>query len=197
MDSEQPAWRSFFAKIVLRRVSPEQFRTLVQSFQYKYDRPSSQDLINILFSESRKGAILDLRLPLYTRELFHLGLCDVSDVLDYMLPHAKDEDAKEDVRIYDHAMLEMETIPPSLEATIFQMIITEVNQGLLKIGAQIRAILLSLTAWVLLFPSSSVLGYLISATLNSPLAQELFSESSNKSIHPSLSFVRKLTRARV
>ena len=181
MESEQPSWRILFAKSLFRRVSPEQFRNLVKTFQYKYDTPSSQRLIDILFTESRKSAILDLRLPLYIRELIHLGLCNVADVLDYMLPSSKADSSHEAIRVFEPAMLEMETLRPSLEANIFQMLTTEVIQGILKTGAEIQAVLKSLTAWISLFPGSSVLGCLISAVLNSPLAQELFGHSSNKS----------------
>lgn len=178
MDPEQPSWETLFATSLLKRISPEQFRTLVKTFQFKYDTPSSQRLIGILFSESRKTAISDPRLPLYTRELIHLGLCDAAEILNYMLLSSK---VDKEIQFFDHAMLDMETQPPSLEATILQMLITEVIQGLLKTGAQIQAVLKSLTAWVARFPGSNVLGYLISATLNSPRAQELFSHPSDKS----------------
>lgn len=181
MDSQQPSWETLFATSLLRRISPDQFRTLVKTFQFKYDTPSSQRLIGLLFSESRRTAILDPRLPLYTRELIHLGLCDAADILDYMLPSSKVNLSNEEIQFYDHTMLDIETQPPSIEATILQMLTTEVIQGLLKTGAQIQAALQSLTAWVARFPGSNVLGYLISATLNSPRAQELFSHSSNQS----------------
>lgn len=197
MDSPQPSWDSLFATSLLRRVSPEQFRTLVKTFQWKYDTPSSQRLIDILFSESRKTAIIDPRLPLYTRELLRLALCNAADVLDYMLPSSRVDSSNVEIRFCDHAMLEMETQPPSLEATILQMLIAEVIQGLLKTGAQIQAVLKSLTAWIAQFPGSSVLGYLISATLNSPLAQELFSHSSNQSFPSGLQHDCKLTKPRI
>lgn len=197
MDSDQPSWESLFATSFLRRISPEQFRTFVKTFQWKYDTPSSQRLIDILFSESRKTAIIDPRLPLYTRELLHLSLCNAADILDYMLPSSEVDSSNVQIRFYDHAMLEMETQPPSLEANILQMLIAEVIQGLLKTGAEIQAVLKSLTAWVTQFPGSSVLGYLISATLNSPVAQELFSHSSNKSFSSGLQHYRKLTRPRI
>ena len=181
MDTEQPSWETLFATSLLRRISPDQFRTLVTTFQFRYDTPSGQHLIGILFSESRKTGISDPRLPLYTRELIHLGLCDAAEILNYMLPSSKVDSSNEELQFYDHAMLDMETQPPSLEARILQMLITEVVQGLLKTGAQIQAVLKSLTAWAARFPGSNVLGYLISATLNSPSAQELFSHSSNQS----------------
>lgn len=181
MDPDQPSWATLFATSLLRRISPDQFRTLVKTFQFKYDTPPGQQLIGILFSESRKTAISDPRLPSYTRELIHLGLCDAAEILNYMLLSFKVDSSNEEIPFYDHAMLDMETQPPSLEATILQMLITEVIQGLLKTGAQIQAVLRSLTAWVARFPGSNVLGYLISATLNSPKAQELFTHSSNQS----------------
>lgn len=181
MDSEQPSWQSLFATSLLRRIPPEKFRTLVLTFQSKFDTPSKQRLIDILFRESRKTAIVDPRLQLYTRELLHLGLCDVADILNYMLQSPLADETNQEVNFNDHTLLEMENQPPSQEAMIFQMLITEVIQGFLKTRAQIQAVLKSLTPWVARFPGSSVLGYLISATLNNPLAQELFSHSSNKS----------------
>lgn len=181
MDPEQPSWETLFATSLLRRISPDQFRTLVKTFQFKYDTPSSQRIISILFSESRKTAVFDPRLPSYTRELIHLGLCDAAEILNYMLPSSKGESSDGEIQFYDHAMLDMETHPPSLEATILQMLNAEVIQGLLKTGAQVQAVLKSLTAWVARFPGSNVLGYLLSATLNSPRAQELLSHSSNQS----------------
>jgi hypothetical protein len=187
MDSEQPSWESLFAKSLLKRISPEQFRTFVKSFQSKYDTPSSQRLIDILFSESRKTAIVDPRLPLYTRELIYLGLCDAADVLAYMLPSSEADSSNNKINFRDHSMLEMETHRPSLEATILQMLIIEVNEGLLKTRLQIQAVLNALSSWVAQYPGSSTLGYLISATLNSPLAQEMFSQTSNKSFYHQLS----------
>lgn len=190
MDTEQPSWETFFATSLLRRISPDQFRSFVKTFQFKYDTPSGQHLIGILFGESRKTGISDPRLPLYTRELIHLGLCDAAEILNYMLPSSKVDSSNEELQFYDHAMLDMETQPPSLEARILQMLITEVVQGLLQTGPQIQAVLKSLTEWVARFPGSNVLGYLISATLNSPPAQELFSNSSNQSpLHRSLAFL--------
>ena len=191
MDTEQPSWETLFNTALLRRISPDQFRTLVKTFQFKYDTPSGQQLIGILFSASRKTAISDPRLPLYTRELIHLELCNAAEILNYMLPRSKVDPSNEELQFYDHAMLDMETQPPSLEATILQMLITEVIQGLLKTEAQIHAVLRSLTAWVARFPGSTVLGYLISATLNSPQAPELFSHSSNQSpLNRSLSWLK-------
>lgn len=188
MDSEQPTWETLFSTALLRRISPDQFQTLVKTFQFKYDTPSGQHLIGILFSASRKTAISDPRLPLYTRELIHLGLCNAAEILNYMLPKSKVDASNDELQFYDHSMLDMETQPPSLEATILQMLITEIIQGLLTTEAQIHAVLRSLTAWVARFPGSNVLGYLISATLNSPQAPELFSHSSNQSpLHRSLS----------
>lgn len=181
MDTEQPSWETLFATSLLRRISPDQFRTLVKTFQFKYDTPSGQHLVGILFSASRKTAVSDPRLPLYTRELIHLGLCDAAEILNYMLPRSKVDSSTEEIQFYDHTVLDMETQPPSLEATILQMLITEVIQGLLKTGAQIQAVLRSLIVWVARFPGSNVLGYLISAALNSPQAPELFGHSSNQS----------------
>ncbi len=183
MDSEQPSWESLFAKSLLKRISPEQFQTFVKSFQSKFDTPSGQRLIDILFSESRKTRIVDPRLQLYTRELIHLGLCDAADVLAYMLPSSEADASKNKINFRDHSMLEMETPSPSLEATILQMLIIEINEGLLNTRSQVQAVLNALRSWVAQFPGSSTLGYLIAATLNSPLAQEMFSQSSNKSFY--------------
>ena len=181
MDPEQPSWETLFANSLLKRISPDQFRSLVKTFQFKYNTPSGQRLIGILINESRKTNIRDPRLPSYARELIHLGLCDAAEILNYMLASLNGDSSNEEIQFDDSAMLDMETQTPSLEATILQMLITEIIQGLLKTGPQVQAVLKSLTAWVARFPASNVLAYLISATLNSPRAQELFRHSSNQS----------------
>lgn len=181
MPSQQPSWQEFFNACLRNRLDAEKFRTLVEAFQLKTFMPSGRHLISVLLTEGRKPSLVDPRVPLYARELLHLGSCSAADVLYSMLPPPGADPAKTGVGLYDQTLPEIEgTLKPSMEALILQMLTLQIADGLLKTTGAVQGVLRSLVEWMTRFPSSSALGYLISATLNNPLAQRAIGNSSLK-----------------
>lgn len=181
MQSQQHTWQEFFDACLRNRLDTEKFRSLVETFQWKASTPSGRHLINALLAEGRNPILIDSRVPLYVQELLRLGLCSAADVLSSMLPPGEDLTKTLPVGLYDQTFPETEgTLKPSMESLILQMLTLEIYDGLLKTTEAVQAVLRSLVKWITQFPSSTALGYLVTATLSSPLAQRAIGDSSLK-----------------
>ena len=184
MDSPLSSWGTFFNACLRYRLTPDKFQTLVNAFQFKNSTPSGRQLIRVLLSEGKKSGLEDPRVPLFASELLRMKLCSAADVLASLLPPTSEDSVR------NQALPEMEGIlRPSIEASILQMMTLEVGEGLLKTNEVIRAVLKSLVAWMTRYPSSRALGYLIYATLSSPLAHAAISHPSMKG-HQSSAYKR-------
>ena len=181
MQPQQASWQDFFGACLRNRLDADKFRVLFEAFQLKTSTPSGRHLINVLLAEGRKSLLVDPRVPLYARELLHLGSCSAADVLSSMLPSLGADATKTGVGLYDQTLPEIEgTLKPSLEALILQMLTLQIDDGLLKTTGAVQAVLRSLVEWMTRFSGSSALGYLITATLRSPLAQRAIGDSTLK-----------------
>ena len=183
----QSSWEQFLEACVRKRVSAEQFSLLVKTFQSKRSAPAGKDLVRILLSPKIALASEDPRIPLYVRQLLHLGACNAADVLSCLQPQDQAVDT------YDQNLLEAGNQSTSIEAAIVQMVMTEVIGGLLKNTDEVQAILKALVPIVARYPSSVALGYLVSAILSSPLANATLTQLSTKSALTS-SLCRKMER---
>lgn len=175
MDFQQSSWNTFFNACLRNRLTPEKFQTLVNAFQFKNSAPPGRELIRMLLNEGRKSGLEDPRVPLFASELLHMKLCNAADVLASLLPPTAED------TLPDQTLPEMEGIlRPSIEASILQMMTLQVGEGLLKTSEAIQAVLRSLIAWMTRYPSSRALGYLMYATLSSPLAHTAIRHPSMK-----------------
>lgn len=175
----QPSWESFLDACVKKRVSPEKFSHLVKTFQSNhFVVPIGRDLVTILLSPQSTLATEDPRIPLYIRQLLHLGACNAADVLVAL--RVLDEKDKPDV--YDPNSLEIGNQPVSVEAMVIQMLTTEVIEGLLKASEDVPDVLKSLAPIVMRYPGSAALGYLVAAILSSSVANVSLNQLSTKSI---------------
>lgn len=175
MDLQQASWNTFFNACLRNRLTAEKFQTLVNAFQFKNSTPSGRQLIRVLLNEARKNGLEDPRVPLFASELLHMKLCSAADVLASLLPPTSEDS------LPNQALPEVEGIlRPTIEASILQMITSQVHEGLLKTSEAIQAVLKSLVVWMTRYPSSRALGYLIYATLSSSLAHTAISHPSVK-----------------
>lgn len=184
----QSSWEVFLDACVKKRVPPEKFDNLVKAFQSKHSVPSGRDLVSILLNPKFAAATEDPRIPLYIRQLLHLGACDIADVLASL---RLIEERSGVVDGYDQNILEIGNQPPSTEATIIQILTTEVIEGVLQNAEEVQAILRALVPMVARYPSSTALGFLISAILSSPLANTTLNESSTKSTSILIDFTKE------
>lgn len=175
----QPSWESFLDACVKKRVPPEKFSHLVKTFQSKhFVVPAGRHLVSILLSPQSTLDTGDPRIPLYIRQLLHLGACNAADVLVSL----RLLDEKEKPGVYDPNILEMGNQTVSVEAMVIQMLTTEVIEGLLKATEDVQAILKALVPIITRYPGSAALGYLTAAVLSSSVAGVSFGQLSMKSI---------------
>lgn len=182
MDTQKSPWHNFFNACLQKRIPPDKFRMLVKAFQSKNATPPGRQLVHALLAEGRETTFVDPRLPLYTRELLQLKSCSGADVLSAMLSPLADDGSNTGLyNAADQSLPEMEgVLKPSVEALILQMLTMQIVEGFLQTTDAVEAVLKTLVVWMTRFPGSSALGYLVSATFSSPLAQDTMGSPSMK-----------------
>lgn len=180
MDSDQASWQEFFAACLQKRVSSDQFQTLLKIFRSKHVTSPRHHVANVLVEETRKTAFLDPRSVLYMRDLLRMRIIRAADVLDSIIPLTNSDLPVPIIDYYDDPITGQESHKVSFESMVLQMLTAEVVQGILKSVEEIRSLLKSLIAWMIIYPNSNVLGYLISASLSSPMAHDAVSQPSAK-----------------
>ena len=110
-----------------------------------------------------------------------MKVASLADVLSSLLPPPLEPSPNGQSAYHDQTMLDIGGVhKPKLQAMVFQMLIIEVSEGLLKTRQEVRAALKALIVWMSLFPGSITLGYLVSAMLGMTIAQETLAQASTK-----------------
>lgn len=123
----------------------------------------------------------DPRVPLYVREMLRLKIASLADVLSSLLPPPSELSPEEHNSYHDQTILEVGSArKPTMQGLVFQMLIVEVSEGLLKTKQDARAALKALIAWMSLLPGSTSLGYLVYAVLSMSITQDMLGEASTK-----------------
>lgn len=164
-----------------KRVSPEKYGVLVTTFQDKHPTLRSRTLLTALLKRTVVDGVDDPKVPLYVREMLRLKIASLADVLSSLLPPPPEPSSEGQNTYHDQTMLEVGSAQkPTLPGLVFQMLIVEVSEGLLKTKQDVRAVLKALIAWMSLLPGSTSLGYLVSAVLGMSITQETLREASAK-----------------
>lgn len=198
MASQEKQCQDFFNACLRKRVSPERYGVLVTTFQDRYPTLRCRTLLVVLFKRTLADGVDDPRVPLYVREMLRLRIASLADVLLSLLPSPSEPSSERHHLYPDQTILEIGSAQkPTLQGLVFQVLIVEVSDGLLKTKQDVRAALKALIAWMSLLPGSTSLGYLVYAVLGMSITQETLGEASTKgnleSSLQSANFKRALT----
>lgn len=181
MENQQAKCQSFFNACLQKRVAPEKFRELLITFYDKNNAIPSRRLLDSLVKQSTTDGAVDPRAPLYIKELLRLKVCSLADVLFCLLPTQPEPSSEGNSTAHDQTLLETDSAQkPKLQAIVFQILIIEVSEGLLKTKSEAQATLKALIEWMSLLPGSTTLGYFVSAVLGTSVVQETLGLASTK-----------------
>lgn len=172
-----PRVHDFFEACIRKRLTQEKFGLVFTAFHGKQCSLHGQNLAgkqNLLHGRKLADSILaskpgrknDPRLPLYVLELVSMKYLSVSDVLSSLLPRPT---------FYDQNLLNANDARPTMAAMILQLLILEIPKGLLKTDREVLTLMHCLNPWISMYPSSDVLGYLVSVLLATDAARKALS----------------------
>ena len=175
----------FFEACIRKRVPPEKFHTLFQTFIFKHDSLPGRILVDVLLDEGRKASKSrpDPRIPLYIREVLQMQVASTSDVLAAILPLpvVKDSTVDDDQSV-PTVIDAPEYQNPRTETLILQMMSIEISNGFVNSKEELQDVLRTMVKTKHNVANSEALGYLISAILNTTLTHDILSHSSSKSV---------------
>ena len=178
MDKQAQECQAFFNACSRKRVGPEKFRDLFTTFHDKYATLHSKTVLESLIKQTKLNGVQDPRVPQYVCEMLRMRVVSVTDVFSSLLPPPPEGSADGQASYHDQTMLEIAGVPkPTLQAFIFQMLMVEISEGLLKSMQEIRAVVKALIPWMLLFPSSTAIAYLVAAVLSTTVGQETLAKA--------------------
>lgn len=178
-------WHQFFDACVRKRVPPEDFPTLFNTFNLKHVALPGTSLVDVLLDQGRKVSSrqVDPRIPLYAREMLQMRQISTCDTLAAILPLPVDNISNANEDQSDQAAINaVDSHNPRLETLIFQMMTVEISNGLVKTREESQAILKSLVKTKFNSANSDAIGYLISALLNTNIAHDVLNHVSSKSV---------------
>lgn len=178
-------WHHFFDACVRKRVPPEDFHTLLKTFNLKHVALPGTGLVDVLLDQGRKASSrqVDPRIPLYAREMLQMQQIRTCDTLAAILPLPVDNISNINEDQNDQAAIDtVASQNPRLETLIFQMMTVEVSNGLIKTPEELQAVLKTLVKTKFNSANSAALGYFISALLNTTIAHDVLNRVSSKSV---------------
>ena len=174
-------WHQFFEACIRKRLPPDKFRLLFQTFAFQHDSPPGRNLVNVLLNEGQKASTRrsDPRIPLYVREMLQMKVVSTSNVLVATLPLSTANGLATDDGTVDNTANHQH---PRTETLLIQMMTLEISNGLIDSKEDLQDVLGTLIKTKYSSANSEALGYFISAILNTPLAQDVLSHISSKSV---------------
>ena len=191
MDSRSVTWQKFLRACLRKRISTEKFLTLVQACSKETEPPSGTILVRMFFEEATSTD--DPRLPLYLKELLHVGKCEIADILIAML--AIGTSALDVLSSASNPKEDADTLGDPNEIllsfdSILQMLTAEVNDGIIASRQDAIKTIQAMDAWLTKYPMILSLGYLIAAALGQNIIQQGLGQDSSKDLR--ISFLARI-----
>ncbi|KAL8898974.1 MAG: hypothetical protein Q9207_006435 [Kuettlingeria erythrocarpa] len=178
---------TFFIACLRIRLSSQKFSSLLQAFEVKHPYLPSIALAKELLDAGCRDGGVDPRLPSYQEALLELKRVDLLSLLDSVQPAWPESG----VALHPNLLDPQDAAKPSAQATVLSLLTRKVANGFIKEDTELFVLLKHLIPWANHFPSSTTLGFFISAILSCPIAQEVLSIAKAKRIKAS--FGRVLT----
>lgn len=165
----------------------------LQDFGAKYLPLPRATLAKELLDLGCRKDVVDPRLPIYIEALLDAKLLDVSTLLAAVQPSPPD-----DGTVFESSLLDVgDSAKPSLQTIVLQLLTRKIANGVIAEDSELFFFLKHVLPWLTHFPSSVTLGFLVSATLGCPLAQEVLQGAKAKSLNiHSLVYMTGLTSVR-
>ncbi|KAL8931645.1 MAG: hypothetical protein Q9211_006817 [Gyalolechia sp. 1 TL-2023] len=169
------------------RPSSQRFLDALQTYEAKYPPLSSSFLAKELLDAGYRSGVVDPRLPIYLEALLDAKRLDLSTLLSFIQPSPP-----EDGTAFSSSLLDAgDSAKPSLQTVILQLLTRKIANASIREDSELFLFLKSVIPWMMYFPSSIMLGFLVSATLGCPVAQEILPNA--KANKFKASFGRSLT----
>ncbi|KAL8719616.1 MAG: hypothetical protein Q9225_003390 [Loekoesia sp. 1 TL-2023] len=171
MASDPPGsdWHKCVQGYFRSRASAQKVVSAWQAFGTKYPPLPRATLAKELLDVGCRKDVVDPRLPIYIEALLDVKSLDVSTLLAAVQPSPPD-----DGTVFESSLLDAgDSAKPSLQTVILQLLTRKIANGIIVEDSELFCFLKHVLSWMTHFPSSVTLGFLVSATLGCPLAQEV------------------------
>lgn len=176
-----------FAEASFRnRLSSQKFLDALQRYEAKHPALSSSSLTKELLDSGHRHGHVDVRLSTYLEALLDAKRLDVSTLLSAIQPSPPEDDTAFEPSLLDAGG----SAKPSLQTVILQLLIRRIANGLIGEDSELFLLLKNLVPWMTYFPSSILLGSLVSATLGCPIAQQCLPNARARSTRTCLVYNR-------
>lgn len=170
-------WRTFFTACFRKRLPSQKTSSLLQAFEAKHPSLPSTALAKVLLDAGCRDGGVDPRLSSYQEALLDSKKIDFLSLLSSIEPFRPEGDVALDQNILDP----QEAAKPSVQAITLPLLTRKISNGIITEDIELLVLLKTLVPWVNHFPSSITLGFLISAILGCPVAQEILPGAKAKS----------------
>lgn len=177
MASTKSEWYTFFTACFRKRLSSEIFLSLLQFFGTKHPVPPPSALVQALLNAACRDGLVDQRLCTYLEALLESQIIDSSVLLSAILPVQPADGTALEPSLLDAD----DAAKPSVQAVILPLLTRAVANGFISEESELFVFLKHLLPWISRFPSSIVVGFLVSATLGCSIAQEVLPSTKGKS----------------
>ncbi|KAL8935633.1 MAG: hypothetical protein Q9216_005326, partial [Gyalolechia sp. 2 TL-2023] len=169
------------------RRSSQRFLDALQVYEAKYQPLSSSSLAKELLDAGYRNGFVDPRLSTYLEALLDAQKLDLSTLLSAVHPSPAEHGTA-----FSSTLLDAEdSAKPSLQTVILQLLTRKIANGFIGEDLELFIFFKTIIPWMTSFPSSILLGFLVSATLSCPVAQDTLPNAKAKKFKAS--FGRSLT----
>lgn len=169
--------RKFVEACFRNRRSSQRFLDALQIYETKYPSLSSSSLAKELLDAGYRHGVVDPRLPTYLEALLDSKRLDVSTLLSAIQPPPPEDGTAFLPSLPDAG----DSSKPSLQTVVLQLLTRKIANGYIGEDSELFLFLKKIIPWMTYFPSSILLGLLVSATLGCPAAQENLPNAKAKS----------------
>ncbi|KAI4138650.1 MAG: hypothetical protein LQ341_004573, partial [Variospora aurantia] len=148
-----------------------------QFFEAKHPAPPQVLVQNLLDAGCRDG-LVDQRLCTYLEILLSSQTIDVSVLLSAVLPVQPGDGTALEASLLDGE----DSAKPSVQAFVLPLLSRVIANGSISEESELFVFLKHLLPWINRFPSSIVIGFLVSATLGCSIAQEVLPGTKGKKL---------------
>lgn len=170
-------WRAFITACFRKRLSSEKFSSVLVAFEAKYSTVPSARLAEVLLDAGCRDGDVDPRLPIFQEALLDSNRISVSSLLSSVQPRQSEDGVAKDTSLLDA----QDPAKPSVQAVTLSLLSRKIVNGFIAKDSELFILLKALVPWMNHFPSSITLGFLVSATLGCPIAQEALPGAKAKS----------------
>ncbi|KAL9604923.1 MAG: hypothetical protein Q9219_000111 [cf. Caloplaca sp. 3 TL-2023] len=162
-------WHNSIQACFRNRLSADKFLSALQAAEDKYSVLPPETLAKVLLDLGCRGKFVDPRLSLYLEALLDAKTLDSSVLLSALRKTIPDN-----VAVFQSSLLDNgSSTKPSLQTIVLQLLTRKIANGLIAEDVELFWFLKTLIPWMTDFPSSVMIGFLVSATLGCPTAQEI------------------------